>query len=412
MAAEEMNKILVLIDTFEGKDIDLLASLDGKIDSHIETFKKIFKKFLATEEVSNKYRESRKTLNTPGLNPSLKTQPFNELMDNFKDVEIKGNLEEEEKKKVLALFEAILEFYEGTTDEEKFKKLQEHVDKIKELNDESTGASEDVQEGQMNKILEIIHKFGNEEVKTFQRILEGFSEVIAEKYITGRNNFTKELEKDEDDDDYDIKKPFDEIMDNFKNTTIKEDLEEEEKNKKFLLLFLFEAILEFYEGTTDEEKFKKLQEHVDKINKELNDESTGASEDESKNIYNEGDRCYRVTNDPDGRSVKVRLMGLCNSKYNEKEDGENLNWWKKQTIEEKRKIVETFKKEQNFGPILEELKQNKRFRDQYRKEGGRKRKSRRKSKRKLRRKSKRKLRRKNRKSRRKNRKSRRKSIKR
>ena len=205
-------------------------------------------------------------------------------------------------------------------------------------------------------------------IKAFKRIFKnGIGDKDAEEAYAKNFNTLLGLE----DAHQEIKNTaINKILQSFKDAEINDELDKEEKEK---VLNLFKAILDFYEGDDKLEEFENLKTQVEKNKEEPKDEPkvepNDGSKGESKVIFEEGDRCYRVKIEDNG-SVNVNYLGPRDNVKNP-EDGAGAGG------------------------------------------GGRKRKSRRrKSKRKLRRKSKRNLRRKNRKSRRKNRKSRRKSIKR
>jgi len=145
MADEKMKKILELIDDLSKKgELDVQDGTEGsneaKIDAHMKTFKNIFEN---GDEMGNEYRGNRREWD--GLasdeNTDIKKDAFNNIMDIFKDAKIKGDNEvtHEEKKKVLALFKAILDFYKDDEDKkELLKSMQTLVGHMQTQVDDGT----------------------------------------------------------------------------------------------------------------------------------------------------------------------------------------------------------------------------------------------------------------------------------
>lgn len=166
MSADEkkkaIGKIIKLIEEVSEKELEKLkelknSSIDDIAKAHTDAFGRIFdgitdvgnyhKNYLiilkADDEDADEDAEAK---------AKAKKDAFDDAMAIFKDAKIKDDdkneVTREEKEKVLALFEAILEFYKDDEKKNEFKNLEKQVDEIKkELKDAKNSKSKVIFDG-------------------------------------------------------------------------------------------------------------------------------------------------------------------------------------------------------------------------------------------------------------------------
>lgn len=130
-----MDTIIKLIEKVSEKELDELKekkTIEDIAKTHTDAFERIFDEI--TENYKNNYKTYLKTSNIDTRTFEYKSNTFDNAMEIFKDVKIKENIElnEEDKKNVLDLFKAILDFYkDDDKKKDEFKNLKTQVDDAK-----------------------------------------------------------------------------------------------------------------------------------------------------------------------------------------------------------------------------------------------------------------------------------------
>lgn len=142
-----MDTIIKLIEKVSEKELDELKekkTIEDIAKTHTDAFERIFDEI--TENYKNNYKTYLKTSGSDTRTFEYEPDNFDNAMEIFKDVKIKENIEEKDKKKVLDLFEAILDFYKD--DDDFSNNLKTQVDEIKkELKDGTKDKSKVIFEG-------------------------------------------------------------------------------------------------------------------------------------------------------------------------------------------------------------------------------------------------------------------------
>jgi hypothetical protein len=142
-----MDTIIKLIEKVSEKELDELKekkNIEDIAKTHTDAFERIFDEI--TENYKNNYKTYLKTSGSDTRTFEYEPDNFDNAMEIFKDVKIKENIEEKDKKKVLDLFEAILDFYKD--DDDFSNNLKTQVDEIKkELKDGTKDKSKVIFEG-------------------------------------------------------------------------------------------------------------------------------------------------------------------------------------------------------------------------------------------------------------------------